>query len=325
VRLLVLDGTQFVGRALVEAALAAGDQVTLFHRGVTNAALFPGCEHLLGDRDGDLEALRGGAWDACVDVSGYLPRVVRSSAELLRDAVGRYVFVSTISVFADLAVPRDESGPVQVAADPASEDVMADYGALKALCEDVVREVLGERSTIVRPGFVAGPHDHTGRLTWWVHRAARGGRIVVPRSIAARMQFIDARDLADFTLLCARAPHAGTFNATGPLPAVSLLDVLHTAAALTGETVTPVVVDDAVLTAEGLGFDDLPLWVDDAAWAAWAEVVVAKAIAAGLRFRPLVETVEGALRQASTTDAFGLTPERERELLATLDREGQPG
>ena len=176
-RLLLLGGTQFVGRAVASAALAGGHEVTLFHRGRTGAELFPEAEHVLGDRDGGLDGLRGRDWDACIDVSGYLPRLVRDSCALLRDAVGHLVFVSTISVYADLAVPRDEDGPLATLDDPTTEEIFAagNYGGLKVLCEQAVRDTLGERASIVRPGYIVGPHDHTGRFTWWVHRAARGG------------------------------------------------------------------------------------------------------------------------------------------------------
>jgi 2'-hydroxyisoflavone reductase len=231
VRLLLLGGTQFVGRTVAAAALAGGHDVTLFHRGRTGADLFPEAEHLLGDRDGGLDALRGRDWDACVDVSGYLPRLVRDSSELLRDAVSHLVFVSTISVYADLAVPRDEDGPLAALDDPTTEEIGGGtYGGLKVLCEQSVRETLGDRAGIVRPGYIVGPHDHTGRFTWWVHRAVQGGTLPLPASIHRRAQFIDVRDLADFLLHAAVSPLAGTYNATGPLPAIGMGDVLQEAA-----------------------------------------------------------------------------------------------
>lgn len=315
-RLLVLGGTQFVGRAVTTAGVAAGHDVSLFHRGRTNAALFPEVEHLLGDRDGGLETLRGRDWDACLDVSGYFPRLVRDSSELLREAVEHLVYVSTISVFADLAVPRYEDGPLATLDDEADEEMTgSSYGALKALCEQAVRETLGERATLVRPGFVAGPHDHTGRFTWWVHRAARGGEMLLPESFARAFQTIDVRDLADFLLLAATSPLPGTFNATGPVPAVTMIDVIEATAAAVDAEVQITIVDDAFLSERKLGFSDLPLWVDDPAWSAWAEVDVTRAIAAGLRFRPLEETVRATLEHAAPVAGVGLEPERERELL----------
>ena len=315
-RLLVLGGTQFVGRAVTTAALAAGHDVSLFHRGRTNAELFPEVEHVLGDRDGGLETLRGRDWDACVDVSGYLPRLVRDSSELLRDAVEHLVFVSTISVFADLALPRDEDGPLATLDDEAAEEMTgASYGGLKALCEQAVCDTLGERATVVRPGFVAGPHDHTGRFTWWVHRAARGGEMLLPESFARAFQAIDVRDVADFLLLAATSPLPGTFNATGPLPAVTMIDVIEATAAAVGIEVQITIVDDAFLSERELGQSDLPLWVHDPAWSSWAEVDVTRAIAAGLHYRPLGETVRAVLEHAVPVAGVGLEPERERELL----------
>lgn len=314
-RLLVLGGTQFAGRALAEAALRAGHEVTLFHRGLTNPGLFPEAEHVRGDRDGELQALAGRTWDACVDTSGYVPRLVRASAELLRERVGRYVFVSTISVYADLSVSRDEDGPLVRLDDPTTEDVEQSYGGLKALCEQTVESVCGRRATIVRPGFVVGPHDPTGRLTWWVHRAAAGGEIVVPASVARRLQLIDVRDLADFLLRIATTGIGGTFNVTGPVPPITMIDVIRTAADVAGATVEPVVVEDAFLSMRGLGFAELPLWIDDRGWRAWAEVNVSRAVAAGLRFRPLRETVEATLREAAPVGSFGLDAERQEKIL----------
>lgn len=313
-RLLVLGGTQFVGRAVVAAALGGGYEVTLFHRGRTGADLFPEAEHLLGDRDGGLDALRGRSWDACIDVSGYLPRLVRDSSELLRDAVGHLVFVSTISVYADLAVPRDEDGPVATLDDPTTEEIGGGtYGGLKALCEQAVRETLGERAGIVRPGYIVGPHDHTGRFTWWVHRAGQGGTLPLPASIHRSAQFVDVRDLADFLVHAAVSPLAGIYNATGPLLPIGLGDVLEEAARASTSDLELVPVDDAVAAEAEVPF---PLWTPEPAWAAWAEVDVSRAVAKGLSFRPLEQTVRSTLHSAATIDGVGPTPEQEAALLA---------
>ena len=316
-RILVLGGTKFVGRALVEAALAAGNEVTLFHRGVTNPELFPEAEHILGDRDGDLGLLAGRNWDACIDVSGYLPRLVRDSAVALRDSVERYFYVSTISVYADLAVPRDETGPLATIADETTEDIWKDgaYGALKALCERAVTDVYGERAAIVRPGFVIGPHDHTGRFPWWAYRATRGGEMIVPASLAREFQAIDTRDLAGFLLIRARSPLTGVFNATGPVPAVTMLDLVEAAASESDTDLNVEVIDDAFLTTQGIE-NELPLWAVDPDWVAWARVDVSKAIGAGLTFRPIEDTVVATLDQTEVVPGVGLEPEREAEILA---------
>jgi 2'-hydroxyisoflavone reductase len=316
-KVLVLGGTQFVGRAFVEAALAAGDELTLFHRGRTNPGLFPEVEHVIGDRDGGLDALDGRTWDACLDVSGYVPRLVGDSATALRDGVERYVFVSTISVYASLSVSRDENGPLQTLEDETTEEIGGGtYGGLKVLCERVVTDVFGERGTIVRPGYVIGPYDHTGRFPWWAHRAARGGEMIVPATLAQAFQAIDTRDLAEFLLLRARSPLTGVFNATGPVPPITMLDLVEAAASASDTDLNVEVVDDAFLREQGIE-SELPLWAgDDPDWAAWASVDVGKAIGAGLTFRTVDDTVAATLAETAVVPGIGLDPEREAELLA---------
>jgi 2'-hydroxyisoflavone reductase len=322
-RILVLGGTQLVGRAIVETALTDGHELTLFNRGRTNAGLFPGVEQIHGDRDGGLDGLATGSWDVCVDVSGYLPRVVGQSVDLLTGRVGRYVFISTISVYADLAEPRDEDSPRATLDDPETEKIDGmTYGALKARCEDVVRERYGGDATIIRPGYVIGAHDHTGRFPWWVHRAARGGDVLVPRGLASGFQAIDARDLAEFTLSASLSGLPGPFNATGPVPPITLLDVVRETARQAGVEADPVVVDDAFLAAQEPEVE-LPLWPGaEPSWAAWAQVDVGRALAAGLTFRPLAETVAATLADPpAPVSALGSGPalpsaEREAELIA---------
>lgn len=306
-KLLVLGGTRFVGRGLVEAALAGGHDVTLFHRGRAGSELFPQAERLLGDRDGGLDALQGDVWDACVDVSGYLPRIVRQSAELLRDAVGRYVFVSSVSAYASFAEPGlTEDSPLAELDDATVEEITGEtYGGLKVLCERVVEEVFGGRSAIVRPGVVAGPHDPTGRFTYWAMRGTRGGEALVPSQTAEQVQVIDVRDLGAFLLWAAQGL-AGAYNAMGPADPAGLID------AVSGAHAT--VVDDAFLVEHEVTPQDLPLWIpgEDG----WSQVDHARALDAGLQLRPLAETIQGAREQASLVDGVGLTEEREAELLA---------
>ncbi|WP_052351616.1 NAD-dependent epimerase/dehydratase family protein, partial [Deinococcus pimensis] len=216
-RILVLGGTQFVGRHIVLEALSRGHQVSTFTRGRTPDDLPDAVERLHGDRDGDMTALGNRDWDAVVDVSGYVPRVVRASAELLRDHTRRYLFISTISVYEDLAregVSEDDA--LARLADPAVEQVTGEtYGGLKVLCEEVVREVYGERATIVRPGLIVGPHDHTDRFTFWAHHLARDERFVLFGDASTPLQLIDARDLAAFTLTLVERDTPGVFNAVG--------------------------------------------------------------------------------------------------------------
>jgi 2'-hydroxyisoflavone reductase len=313
--LLLLGGPKFVGRAVIDVALARGHEVTLFNRGTTGAGLYPELDRVVGDRDGGLEGLRGREWDAVVDTSGYLPRVVGQSAGLLADAVGHYVFVSSISVYASFAEVVDEGSELAELSAPGSEDISADYGALKALCEREVDTAFPGRSTAVRAGLIVGPHDPTGRFTYWPHRVARGGDVLVPGPAWRPVQLVDVRDLAAWIVTAAEERLSGAFNATGPATMGAVLDAARRAS---GSTARAVEVDDAFLTGQGVGeWMELPLWIDPSNddWRHFMEVDASRATAAGLTFRPLGETVAGALAEAALVDGVGLTPERETELL----------
>jgi len=317
-RLLVLGGTKFLGRHTVDAALADGYEVTIFTRGRTNADLFPGAEHLTGDRDGDLAALAGRTWDGVVDTSGYVPRVVRQSAELLRPSVGRYVFVSSISVYADPSRPLDESSPLAALEDPFSENVEADYGALKAACEHVVDEVFGGRGASVRAGLIVGPHDPTDRFTYWPRRLAEGGDVLAPGDPAAPVQLVDARDLGAWLVRLAEDGPGGVFNATGPVERLTLGALLDEANAVVGAGARLVWVDDATLLEAEVGpWMELPLWLPGDEYAGMMRADNRRAVEAGLRFRPVAETVLDTLvwsRDAGEQRPT-LTRDRERELL----------
>ena len=180
--LLILGGTRFLGRHLVEAALGDGHRVTLFNRGLSNPDLFPEVETINGDRDGDISVLQGRCWDAAIDTCGYVPRVVRASAGLLADAVDHYTFVSSISVYSDAIGPgADEDAPVEELEDPGVEEVTGEtYGGLKALCERAAEEEMPGRVLNVRPGLISGPHDPTDRITYWPRRVAAGGEVLAP-------------------------------------------------------------------------------------------------------------------------------------------------
>jgi 2'-hydroxyisoflavone reductase len=304
-KLLVLGGTQFVGRAVVEAALARGHDVTLFHRGRTNPGLFPEAEHVIGDRDRDLSPLAGRSWDAVVDASAYTPDVVRTSVAALPDA--HYVFVSTISVYADFSRRNAEDSPVQTSGDG--------YGALKAACE---RE-LPDDALVVRPTIVVGPHDPTYRFTYWVDRFARGGDVVAPEPRSAPVQLIDARDLGEWLVSGCERRLRGVFNAAGPAEPLTMETLLETCRRVTGS--------DATLHWLASGVPDwtLPFAVDDPAWSGIFAVANSRARAEGLAFRPLEETVRDTLAWVRTgAELFvdrghprpGLDPARERELLA---------
>jgi 2'-hydroxyisoflavone reductase len=314
-QLLVLGGTKFLGRHVVEAALARGDEVTIFTRGQTNPDLFPEVERLRGDRDGDLGALAGRSWDAVIDPSCYVPRVARQSGELLRDNVGRYVFVSTVSVYADFSRPLDESSPLAELEDPATEVVEEHYGALKAACERVFDELYGDRVTHVRAGLIVGPHDPTERFTYWPRRLAEGGDVLAPGDPDAPVQFVDARDLARWLLELAERGPGGPLNATGPAERLTMREALER---MDGE-VRLHWLDDQTLLDAGVGpWMELPLWMPGPEWAGLMQVDASKAIAAGLTFRPLEETARDTLAWSleAGEQRPTLTRERERELLA---------
>jgi 2'-hydroxyisoflavone reductase len=319
VKLLVLGGTKFLGRHAVDAALADGHDVTIFTRGQTNPELFPDVEHLLGDRDGKLDALAGRSWEGVVDTSGYVPRVVRQSAELLRDAVGRYVFVSSISVYDDFSEPVDEDSPVAQLEDPATEEIMEAYGALKAVCEKVVEEVYADRSARVRAGLIVGPFDPTDRFTYWPRRIALGGDVLGPGSPTAPVQFVDARDLARWLVALALGGPGGTFNATGPAEPITFEQLLTRARDAIGSDANVVWVDDQrVLDAEVQPWTELPLWLPGDEYAGMARADITRALAAGLTFRPLEQTVVDTLAwdRSVPGDRPTLTHDREQEILA---------
>jgi 2'-hydroxyisoflavone reductase len=317
VRLCVLGGTAFLGRALVDVALARGHEVTLFNRGRTNPGLFPEVERLVGDRDGDLRALDGRHWDAVIDTSGYVPRVVRAAAETLSDS-GLYCFVSSISVYEDFSVRMDEESALAPLGEDPIDELTADYsnyGALKALCEGAVREVFATRALVIRPGLIVGPHDPTGRFTYWPHRIARGGTVAAPAPPERKVQFIDVRDLGAWMVeLCERGV-GGRFNATNT--GVSWSDLLESCCRVSGAEVEVDWLPSDFLVGHGVTeWRALPMWFPEPAMAGANDAVVDRALEAGLRFRPLDDTVRGALEDAPTTETAGLAPEREAALLA---------
>ncbi len=314
-KLLLVGGPRFLGRAITGAALAREHEVTFFNRSRTNPGLYPEVERLVGDRAGDLGALDGRAWDAVIDTCGYLPRVVRASAEALASS-GLYCFVSTISVYADFSGPVDEDSPTSELGELPAEQVTAEsYGPLKALCEGAVVDVFADRALVVRPGLITGPHDPTGRFTYWPHRVARGGEVLAPAPSQAPMQPVDVRDLGDWIVALCEQRVAGTYNATHP--GFTWSELLDTCREVAGTDAEITWVAPDFLVEQGVSqWMELPLWIHDSELAYEDRIEVKRALDAGLTFRPLEETVRGALEEAATTDAAGLTPEREAELLA---------
>jgi 2'-hydroxyisoflavone reductase len=296
-RILILGGTGFLGPAVVEAALARGHTLTLFHRGKTRPGLFPEVEELFGDRDGKLDALRGRAWHAVVDTSGYLPRVVRQSAELLSPAVRRYLFVSSISAYADTSrAGLDEAAPLARLDDPSSEQVDRDYGALKAACERTVEDVLPGRALVVRPGLIVGPGDPTDRFTYWPVRLSRGGEVLAPGDGSDPVQLVDVRDLGAFLVRLVEANANGAYNATGPAQRLATRDFM--AACLPPGAASALFwIPFDFLEAQGISpWSDLPAWVPARGeHLGFAQLSNARARAAGLAFRPLSETARDTL------------------------------
>ena len=321
-RILLLGGTIFLGRHIVEAALGRGHQVTLFNRGRHGSDLFPEIERLRGDRDGDLSALRGRRWDAVVDTSGYRPEQVRGAVEALGVAVEHYTFVSSISVFRDFTPGRsyDEDAP------RTEGDV--GYGALKARCEDVLEAILPGRVACVRPGLIVGPHDPTDRFTYWPRRVARGGDVLAPGRPERPVQFIDVRDLAAGCVRLVEERRTGVFDAVGPASALTMRQLLDACCAVAGSVTRVHWVPDEELVAAGVeAWSELPLWIpeSDAAFGGMLLADNRRALAAGLIVRPLADTVSATLewdRQRggepsdSPTRVTPITPEREAELLA---------
>ncbi len=321
-KILILGGTKFLGRATAEAALDRGHELTLFTRGETNPGLFPDVEKVRGDRTEDLSGLGGREWDAVVDTSGYIPAVVRRSAEALKGSVGRYLFVSSVSVYADFTKGPNEDSPRAELGDAPIDELSPEYenyGALKALCEDAVTDVYGDRATIVRPGLIVGPHDPTGRFTYWPHRVARGGEVAVPAPPQRLVQFIDVRDLGNWMVELLESDEGGAFNATRP--GVSWAELIETAVAVTGLDAEPVWIPDEFLQQHEVGeWMELPMWLADPDWVGMNQADVSRAVAAGLTFRPVEETVRGTLDEAETTDDAGMKPERELELIEAWRR-----
>lgn len=320
-RILVLGGTRFAGRAIVEAALGRGDTVTLFNRGITNRGLFPGVETVIGDRTEDLRSLGKRDFDAVVDVACYDPAAARLSAGALADRTGRYVFVSTVSVYADQSTTEAQLEDAPLAAlKPDAAGPLENYGANKALCEAVVREVYGDRALIGRPGLISGPHDPTDRFPYWPRRIARGGRVLAPGDGGDLTQVIDVRDLAAFLLDAVHRQRGGVYNLTGtPRPFGILLDLCRTATYSDAEPAWTA--GDRLLAAGVDPGSGIPLWVAEPGYEAFNDVDSSRAAAAGLACRPLIDTIRDTLAWdlgRGGPEKEGLDPAEERRLLAEL-------
>lgn len=326
-RILVIGGTEFVGRHFVARAIESGHRVTLFNRGITNPTLFPEAERIRGDRDGGLAPLAGRTWDVAVDSCGYLPRVVGSSARLLADAVEHLTFVSTLSVHPDdVPAGASEDGPILAPPPLDVEEITEEtYGPLKVACEREVEAAFPGRALIVRPGLIVGPHDPTDRFTYWVRRVAEGGEVLAPAPGGDLVQFIDVRDLAAFMLSHAQARTAGLFSAIAP--PVPLGDLLETCRRAAGSDARFTWVPESFLRANGVEpWSDLPMWMPG--FPGSNAFDPAKAIGAGLAPCTVAGTVGDTLawdrtRPQTWPMGAGLDRVRERELLQAFHERGR--
>jgi 2'-hydroxyisoflavone reductase len=330
--ILLLGGPYFLGRHLIDAAHAAGHSVTMFNRGRTNTDLYPEVERLVGNRNGDLESLRGRSWDAVVDTTGFAPRMVRATAQLLAGSVGTYVFVSTTGVYSETArVGCDETSPLRQLRDETddldTEDDVTYYGALKVLCEQEVEAAFPGAAVALRPGPIVGPWDPSERFTYWVRRAAAGGEAIVPGPPERLVQHIDVRDLMRFALELAERGASGAFNVV--TPPYSFERFLDACAAVADSDVEWVWADEDWLLAQGVIAPwELPVWLPGAINQGRLACDGSKAVAEGLVLRSLEETIRDTLAWDSARprplyrgpvgnryNVIPLEPDRERELL----------
>jgi 2'-hydroxyisoflavone reductase len=326
-RILILGGTGFLGPATVETAVARGHELTLFNRGRTRPGLFPEIETLLGDRDPEkgegLNALRNRKWDAVIDNSGYFPRQVSASARLLAPNTGQYIFISSISAYADNSIEnQDETARLATTPDPAVEKVTDQtFGPLKVLCEKAAAEAFPGRAAIVRPGYIVGPDDPSGRFTYWPVRIDRGGEVLAPGAPADPVQIIDVRDLGAWLITLVEQGTNGTFNATGPAGRLAWGDLLQGCRKATATAHSLVWVPGDWINRDAP--EIFPIWApflgDTRGFHTWKN---ARAVKAGLTFRPFSETVADTLRWHKSQPPEGRTklagppPVREAELLA---------
>ncbi len=324
-KILFMGGTGFLGPHTVRALQARGHEVTLFNRGRTNPHLFPELEKIKGDRGKDLSALEGDrTWDFVVDTSGYYPRVVNMLADVVKDRVGAYVFISTMSVYPDWMGANTEESELATLKDPTTEEITGlTYGGLKVLCEQAAEQHWPGRTLNIRPGLIVGPGDNSDRLTWWPLRIHRGGEVIAPGHWDMPVRFIDARDLAEWTVHCMEQQIFGPFNAIGPEGGLNMAELLFGCKVVLGAECNFTWVTNEFLAEQGVrpwaGPDSIPIWVpmeppfEVSSWE--------KARKAGLSHRPTGDTLRDTLkwaleeRDADRPWRAGITPEREEQLL----------
>jgi 2'-hydroxyisoflavone reductase len=331
-KVLILGGTGFIGPHFIDALTAGGHKITLFNRGKRDPEVRPGIEQLLGDRNGEISSLKGHDWDVVIDNSGYTPSQVKATAELLKDHVRKYIFISSVAVYADFAKAGiDEDYKLAELKDPTSEVVNGEtYGGLKVLCEKVVETTYGKRATIIRPTYIAGPGDHTDRFTYWPVRVSKGGKMLAPGTPSDPFQYIDVRDLAGFIRTCVEKDVNGKFNLCGPQGAVTMGSLLDEAKRITKADTTfvwatPEFLEANEIIGEKAKGNFMPIWQPPKGDEAGLLLVSpARAVKKGLKFRSLETTIRDTLEwqkkrpEDEQVLKAGLTMQREAELLAIL-------
>jgi 2'-hydroxyisoflavone reductase len=332
-KVLILGGTGFIGPHFVNALKDGGHSLTLFNRGKRDPDADPGIEQLIGDRNGQIDALKGRDWDAVIDNSAYTPKQVKLTADLLKGHVRQYILISSVAAYANFTKAGiDESYELAKLDDPTVEEVNGQtYGGLKALCEKVAEEVYGKQATLIRPTYIAGPGDYTDRFTYWPVRVSKGGEMLVPGAPSDPFQIIDVRDLADFMRVVVEKHLTGAFNLCNPPRSVTMGSVLDMSKRVTGADTKFTWATPEFLEAQGLIGKDLfapsgfPLWTPtNSAYWAMPLISPARAIKKGLKFRTLETTIRDTLAWQATRPAenqtlrTGLKPEQEAAALAKL-------
>jgi 2'-hydroxyisoflavone reductase len=328
-RVLIFGGTGFIGPHFVETLSARGHKLTLFNRGKRNPTLFKNVETLIGDRNGQVDAIKGRDWDVVIDDSGYTPKQVKLTTDLLKGHVQHYIFVSSISAYADLTPPGiDEDYHLATLKDPTVEEITdTTYGGLKALCEKTVEQAFGKNSAVVRPSYIVGPGDPTDRFTYWPVRASKGGEMLAPGSASDPIQFIDVRDLAEFMRGCVEQRFSGSYNACNPPGAVTMGDLLETSKRVSGANTKFIWAPTPFLEKnKALETGEVPIWAPPVGELAGATLISsARAVEKGMRFRTLETTVRDTLAWHAKRPPdqqqklrAGFSPDREAQLLKML-------
>jgi len=328
-KILILGGTIFLGKHLVNSAQKKGHEVTLFNRGKHNPDWFPNVEKLKGDRDGDFESLKGRTFDAVIDTSGYVPRIVKLSAEFMKDKTDNYTFISSISVYKDFSeMGMNENSAAGTIEDETTEEITGEsYGPLKYLCEKTVEEIYKERALNIRPGLIVGEDDPSDRFGYWIYRINKGGKVLAPGPKEKNVQFIDVKDLADWTIKMVEEKNIGTYSATGPDYNLTFEKLIDDCKKVSGSNAEIVWIDQRFLMNENAGaYVELPLWLPDE-MDGGNNCDVSKAIGKGLTFRLLEETLKDSMEFINSKKDYtlkaGLKTERETELIKKWESENQ--